>query len=90
MLITQNLSKSGCFKEVKQLSVDAKLEPYTNAALLIESGKVKPLFKDKPFFKEFAVVLDKDVDKVNEGLEDKGILGGYNITKNYENHKNLM
>ncbi|WP_029451117.1 aminomethyl-transferring glycine dehydrogenase subunit GcvPA [Clostridium algidicarnis] len=80
------LGKQG-IKEVAEQCIKKSHYAYNK---LIESGKVKPLFKDKPFFKEFAVALDKDVDKANEGLEDKGILGGYNITKNYENHKNSM
>ena len=69
LLITQNLEKSGCFKEVKQLSVDAKLEPYTNAALLIESGKVKvgPCAKLKRELE--ALIFDKN--KVTRTVELK-------------------
>lgn len=37
----QYLAKSGCFTEVKKVSVDVKLEPYTNASALIEQGLVK-------------------------------------------------
>ena len=86
MLITQNLSKSGCFKEVKQLSVDAKLEPYTNAALLIESGKVKvgPCAKLKRELE--ALIFDKN--KVTRTVELKdgcdALVGAiYNAQFNY-------
>lgn len=75
LLITQNLEKSGCFKEVKQLSVDAKLEPYTNAALLIESGKVKvgPCAKLRRELE--ALIFDKN--KVTRTVELKdGCLSG--------------
>ncbi|MBR2240064.1 MAG: hypothetical protein IJ890_01595 [Clostridia bacterium] len=86
LLITQNLEKSGCFKEVKQLSVDAKLEPYTNAALLIESGKVKvgPCSKLKRELE--ALIFDKN--KVTRTVELKdgcdALVGAiYNAQFNY-------
>ena len=86
LLITQNLEKSGCFKEVKQLSVDAKLEPYTNAALLIESGKVKvgPCSKLKRELE--ALIYDKN--KVTRTVELKdgcdALVGAiYNAQFNY-------
>ena len=41
LMFLQSLEKSGCFENVKQSSVDIKLEPYTNAATLIELGQVK-------------------------------------------------
>lgn len=41
LVFQQALESSGCFGEVKQLSVDAKLEPYLNASRLIELGHVK-------------------------------------------------
>jgi hypothetical protein len=40
-LMRQNWIGTKCFKKVAKVSVDAKLEPYTNAAGLIEDGKVK-------------------------------------------------
>lgn len=40
-LMRQNWEGSKCFKKVAKVSVDAKIEPYTNAASLIEDGKVK-------------------------------------------------
>lgn len=46
------------------------------------------LLFDKPFFKEFAVDLGKDVDEVNKKLIDEGIIGGYNLEKSYADLKN--
>lgn len=40
-LIRQNWEASKCFTKVLKVSVDTKLEPYNNAASLIEDGKVK-------------------------------------------------
>lgn len=41
LVMTQNLEVSGCFTEVKKVSVDLKPEPYMNAARLMELGQVK-------------------------------------------------
>ncbi|MFA5523604.1 MAG: aminomethyl-transferring glycine dehydrogenase subunit GcvPA [Tissierellales bacterium] len=49
---------------------------------VIKSGKFKPLFK-QPFFKEFAVTSDIEASKVNKELLNKGILGGYELGKEY-------
>ncbi len=49
---------------------------------IVEGKKYRPAF-DKPFFKEFAVIGQKDADIVNRGLLEKGILGGYNLNKEY-------
>ncbi len=57
---------------------------------LVESGKCKPLFKDKPFFKEFSVTLNEDIEKVNKALLKQNMLGGYNIEKAYAEYKNSM
>ena len=46
------------------------------------------LLFDKPFFKEFAVDLGKNVDEVNKKLIDEGIIGGYNLVKSYGDLKN--
>ena len=40
-IFLQALESSGCFTEVKKVSVDTKLEPYLNYASLVESGFVK-------------------------------------------------
>ncbi|MGF7060290.1 aminomethyl-transferring glycine dehydrogenase subunit GcvPA [Brassicibacter mesophilus] len=54
---------------------------------LIKSGKYKPLF-NKPFFKEFAVTSDIEANKVNSELLANGILGGYELSKDYSGLNN--
>ncbi|WIV12631.1 aminomethyl-transferring glycine dehydrogenase subunit GcvPA [Proteiniborus sp. MB09-C3] len=54
---------------------------------MVKSGKFKPLF-DKPFFKEFVVSSDIDASKVNKELLNKGILGGYELRKEYNELNN--
>lgn len=54
---------------------------------MVKSGKFKPLF-DKPFFKEFAVSSDIDASKINKELLNKGILGGYELRKEYNELNN--
>lgn len=54
---------------------------------LTKNGKFKPLF-NKPFFKEFAVTSDLDPTKVNGELFKNGILGGYELRKEYAEMEN--
>ncbi|TAH64001.1 MAG: aminomethyl-transferring glycine dehydrogenase subunit GcvPA [Gottschalkiaceae bacterium] len=54
---------------------------------ILKSGKFKPLF-DKPFFKEFAVTSEMDASNVNKELLSKGILGGYELRKEYNEFSN--
>ncbi|NMA96366.1 MAG: glycine dehydrogenase, partial [Clostridiales bacterium] len=43
---------------------------------------VEPVF-DAPFFKEFVVKLNVDIAKLNEGLLDHNIIGGYEVSRDY-------
>jgi glycine dehydrogenase subunit 1 len=47
---------------------------------------------DAPFFHEFVVCLPEhlNVDKVNEALLERGILGGHNLSSDYPELKNRM
>jgi glycine dehydrogenase subunit 1 len=45
---------------------------------LIGTGRFSPVF-DAPFFKEFAVRFDGDVNALNAALLDDGIIGGYDL-----------
>ncbi|NLW41788.1 MAG: glycine dehydrogenase, partial [Tissierellia bacterium] len=54
---------------------------------LMERGKFQPVF-DKPFFKEFPIKLNKNVGEVNEKLIEEGIIGGYDLSKDYEELEN--
>lgn len=56
---------------------------------LTKSGKYKPLF-NKPFFNEFALVSDKDVDELNKELRKENIMGGYNLGNEYPQYKNAV
>jgi len=56
---------------------------------ITKSGKFKPLF-NKPFFKEFVLTSDLDSSKLNEKLLEEGILGGYELGKEYEEYKNSL
>ncbi len=49
---------------------------------LTEAGTYRPAF-DKPFFKEFAIIGKSNAAKVNKDLLDNGILGGYDLSKDY-------
>jgi len=54
---------------------------------IIKSGKFKPMF-NQPFFKEFAVTSDIEANKVNKELLNKGILGGYELGRDYAEFNN--
>lgn len=54
---------------------------------LTKRGKFKPLF-NKPFFKEFAITSEFDSRMVNKALLKSGILGGYELGKDYQEYKN--
>lgn len=48
----------------------------------LKKAGFKPLF-DRPFFNEFAIILDKDATDVNNKLLDQGILGGYALDRGF-------
>ncbi len=54
---------------------------YTHEKLL-ETGKFRDLF-NKPFFKEFALEADTDIDKLNKALFKEGYMGGFKIDEKY-------
>lgn len=56
---------------------------------LLANDKIKaPL--SSPFFKEFVISFDKPVEEVNRALAEKGILGGYDLSKHYPQLGNAM
>ena len=85
-IFLQNLESSGCFTEVKKVSVDSKLEPYMNCARLMETGNIK-LGSCKKLKKELeALILDKG--KVTRTVELKDMADAltgalYNAQLNY-------
>lgn len=50
----------------------------------LKKAGLDPLF-DKPFFNEFAVILNGDAAAINERLLDQGILGGYALDSELDN-----
>jgi glycine dehydrogenase subunit 1 len=48
------------------------------------------LCSDAPFFHEFAVCCPKPVEDINTHLLDHGILGGYDLSRDYPSLKNQM
>ena len=85
-IFQQTLAKSGCFEEVKKVSVDVKLEPYTNASALIEQGLVK--VGNCPTLKKELSSLVFDRGKVTRTTEKKDLCDAlvgaiYNAQLNY-------
>ena len=60
LIMLQTFEASNCFTKVEKLSVDTKLEPYTNASSLIELGHVKVGICPKLKKELEALVLDKN------------------------------
>lgn len=56
---------------------------------IIKSGKYTPTFK-RPFFMEFAVNSKIEGSRINEGLLKHGILGGYELGKDYSNYSKSL
>ncbi len=56
---------------------------------LTKDSKYKLTF-NKPFFKEFAITSSIDSEKVNKELLENGILGGYLLSKDYEDLNNSI
>lgn len=55
---------------------------------LLKTGKFKDPF-NKPFFKEFTLSYQGDIDQLNELLLNHNIIGGYNGTREYPDLKNI-
>jgi len=77
------LGKQG-IKEVAEQS--AKKAHYAFNELT-KLGNYKAAF-NKPFFKEFVVASDKQVSQINGELLKNGILGGYDLGREYPLHNN--
>lgn len=79
------LGKAGLYEVAEQ---SAKKAYYAYNAL-INTGKFRAVY-NKPFFREFVLETDMDVDKLNAALAEKGFLGGYNLSKAYPSDKNRV
>lgn len=86
VIFQQSLESSGFFKKVANVSVDKKLEPYMNAARLIEMGLVKVGTCNKLKKELEALVLSKGkVTRTTEKKDMADVLVGsiYNAQLNY-------
>lgn len=79
------LGKEG-LKEVANLC----LQKAHYAAKRIEALEGYKLQFDQPFFKEFVVTSEEEISKTNDALLQVGILGGYELGKDYEELKQSM
>lgn len=68
---------------LKEVALQCAEKAHYAAEKLTAGGKYKLAF-NQPFFKEFALVGQKDADLVNEKLLAENILGGYNLNRDYE------
>lgn len=76
-------------KGIKEVAYQSTQKAHYAFNKITKSGKFKPLF-DKPFFKEFAVVSEKEPAIINDELLKNKILGGYPLEKNYTSCKNAL
>ncbi len=73
---------------IKEVATQCAQKAHYAIKQVTKSGKFKPLFEDKPFFKEFAVTSDIDSAKVNEELFKNDIFGGFELRRKYEELEN--
>ncbi|AKN33373.1 glycine dehydrogenase [Clostridium carboxidivorans P7] len=76
-------------KGIKEVAYQSTQKAHYAFNKITKSGKFKPLF-NKPFFKEFAVVSEKEPAIINDELLKNKILGGYPLGKNYAPYKNAL
>ncbi len=48
------------------------------------------VYPKAPFFHEFVVEFQKPVSEINRRLLEKGILGGYDLQREFHDHRNMM
>ncbi|WPC42161.1 aminomethyl-transferring glycine dehydrogenase subunit GcvPA [Clostridium sp. JS66] len=76
-------------KGIKEVAYQSTQKAHYAFNKITKSGKFKPLF-NKPFFKEFAVVSEKEPAIINDELLKNKILGGYPLGKSYASYKNAL
>jgi glycine dehydrogenase subunit 1 len=74
---------------LKEVAMQSMQKAHYAYEQLIATGKYKPAF-DAPFFKEFALVGEKSASELNSGLLESGILGGYDLSKDFGIDKGIM
>ncbi len=76
-------------KGLREVALRCTEKAHYAADKLTGAGKYKLAF-NQPFFKEFAVIGQKDADSVNKELLQNNILGGYNLNKEYGIEKGIL
>ncbi len=76
-------------KGLREVALQCTEKAHYAASKLTASGKYKLAF-NQPFFKEFAVIGQKDAGRVNKELLANNILGGYNLSKEYGIEKGML
>ncbi|NLL34515.1 MAG: aminomethyl-transferring glycine dehydrogenase subunit GcvPA [Clostridiales bacterium] len=72
---------------LKEVATQCMQKAHYAQKKLTENGVYKPLF-DRPFFMEFAVTSAVDPSSVNRDLLEAGILGGYQLSREYDEYTN--
>lgn len=76
-------------KGIREVALQSTQKAHYAFNKLVESGKYSAVF-DKPFFKEFAIRGSSSPEKINKELLNKGILGGYDLSKDYPLYKDSL
>lgn len=81
------MSSIGKYGLKKMAELNMKKARY--AKKKFEVAGIQVLF-ERPFFNEFVIQLDKSVAEVNDALLDKGIIGGYDLGRDFPELENAM
>jgi len=76
-------------KGLKEVAESSAKKAYYAQGKLIATGKFRAVY-DQPFFREFVLETDVDVETLNAELAKRGFLGGYNLSKDYPSDKNRV
>ena len=81
------MSSIGKYGLKKMAELNMKKARY--AKKKFEVAGIQVLF-ERPFFNEFVIQLDKSVAEVNDAVLDKGIIGGYDLGRDFPELENAM
>ena len=71
---------------IKEVATQTAQKSYYAREKLLETNKFTPVF-NSPFFREFVLKFEGDIDALNAYLEANNVLGGYNIGKDFKDLK---
>src|SRR5690606_35212744 len=75
-------------KGIKEISTKNIQNAYYAKQKFIENGY--KIAYEGPFFNEFVVKIDKKIKDANRNLIQKGIIGGYDLGRDYPDLENHM